>query len=137
MRNPFRQLKYLPWLALFQAAALTLLAVSVVDIALIMGLRIAVMRQAIVLLFAPPLGILMLIGISSAIGALAVYILRRFFRRQVMISVGVLWALVLCVMVLMVVRSLLPVPSLLIQANQLSLVGVVLGVFLSQGRVWR
>lgn len=137
MRNPFRQLKYLPWLALFQVAALTLLAVSVVDISLIMGLRVAVIRQAIALLFAPPLGILMLIGISAAIGALAVYVLKRFFRRQVIVSVGVLWALVLCVMVVMVVRSLLPVPSLLIQPNQLSLVGVVLGVFLSQGRGWR
>jgi hypothetical protein len=135
MSNPLRRLKFLPWTILFQDAALTVLIATLLDI-LIGSLNTPLVRQAYTLLFSPPLGILMLIAVSMAVGALAVYLLEKIFR-QVVINAAVLWALIPCLVIMIILKSWLPIPFVLVDANQSSLLGIVLGVFLKGWNYWR
>ncbi|NJL20421.1 MAG: hypothetical protein HC895_05705 [Leptolyngbyaceae cyanobacterium SM1_3_5] len=58
----------------------------------------------------------------------------EYFHRHIFLNVGVLWALVLCVMLSLLLKSLL-LPTLL--SGQLALVGIALGVFWKGRRYWR
>jgi hypothetical protein len=135
MSNPLRRLKFLPWTTLFQDAALTVLITTLLDI-LVGSLNTPLVRQTYILLFSPPLGILMLIAVSMAVGALAVYLLEKIFS-QVVINAAVLWALIPCLVIMIILKSWLPIPFVLIDANQSSLLGIVLGVFLKGWNYWR
>jgi hypothetical protein len=135
MSNPLRRLKFLPWTILFQDAALTVLITTLLDI-LVGSLNTPLVRQTYILLFSPPLGILMLIAVSMAVGALAVYLLEKIFS-QVVINAAVLWALIPCLVIMIILKSWLPIPFVLIDANQSSLLGIVLGVFLKGWNYWR
>lgn len=136
MHNPLSRLIRLPWISLLQAAALTVLIVTVLDILLIQLAVNPSLRQLLQILLSPGLQLATQVGVSFLIGALAVLILERVFRR-VPINAAVLWALVPCLMLELICKSFLPVPTLLIDPDRSSLMGLILGVFLRGLPYWR
>lgn len=135
MNNPLRSLKYLPWLTLFQVAGITVLIAAALDFLLLVSLSVPAIAQTIQLLLTPPLGLLVPIVVCGLIGALGVAVMERLFRRLV-ITPGLLWALVLCLIVVIVVKSWI-IPGFLVNSSQGNLIGLVVGVFLSSTRHWR
>lgn len=137
MNDPLRRLKQLPWLPLFLVALLTFFWASVLEWLLALGAdNVNLVRNALLMLFAPPLNLLMLIAIAIGIGALAVLFLEIMYP-QLMITTGTLWALVLCVFCVGFVRSLLPSPLALLTPSYSMLIGILLGVFLKGKPYWR
>ena len=127
MRDPLQRLKYLPWLELFQVAALTTLIVTVLDIILIEIILTLLSRWLISLsIFAAAIGI----------GALAVYLMERFFR-QIYINTAILWALIFCLALLLWIKSYLPIRVFLTGMGYPQLIGIILGVSLKGRRYWR
>ncbi len=66
---------------------------------------------------------------------LAVIILEWY--RQVIINVSVLWALILCLALALVVKSLLPLPAVLVGLDEIQLITIVVGVFWKGRPYWR
>lgn len=136
MSNPVQRLKLIPWLGLLQVAGLTILLVTFLDgLLAYLYATSQLVRDVFGLLFAPPLGNLLLLAIAVAVGAFAVYVMERGFQ-HLTINVANLWALVFCVAITLSIRSALPVPGLL-GADQTTLIGMMLGVFLGSWKYWR
>jgi len=131
----------MPWARLFQVAALTTILAIALDL-MLLGLVIysPLMREALHLLFADPLDVVMNVIVYVGVGALAVYVMETIFRKLI-INVANLWGLVFCLAVVMTLASTLEnlfgIPSLLIGAEQGSLLGLVLGVFATTWKYWR
>ena len=92
--------------------------------------------RALALLFTPPLNIVVGLAAAVGLGALAVVFLEILYP-QMLISTGVLWALLLCLFLMLVVRSLLPLPTLLLDPSYSMLIGAMLGIFLKGKPYWR
>ncbi|MBD2459472.1 peptide chain release factor 1 [Oscillatoria sp. FACHB-1407] len=141
MANPLQRLKLLPWSDLMQVAGLTLLLTTLVDSVLkYLDATNPLLRDIFDLLLEPPLEIITLISVSAGVGALAFLMLERFFQR-VIINTGTLWALVLCLIIAIAIKGLIEFVNgpfgLLLTADQASLIGLVLGVFLISWKYWR
>lgn len=139
MRNPLWRLKSLPWIPLIQNALLTVLLATVLDIALVFLLRglFSVWPQGTNAILQGGIVVLLLQFVAAGgIGALAVILMERVFR-HVMLDTATLWALVGCLALVLFVKSLLPMPILLVGLSYIQFVGMLLGLF-SQGRShWR
>lgn len=133
-RNPFGRLKQLPWLSLFLDALLTVLCVSIVEVLLLVATSVPIVAQILTLLLSPPLGILTEIAIGLGVGALAVVLLERFFPR-IRIDSGSLWALLLCLIVAIAVKTQLALR--LVDLSQTVMIGMLVGVFWYGRRYWR
>lgn len=143
MANPLRQLKYLPWTSLFIIASMTFAIVTTIELSLWLtynqldeGTQLAIVRILAATLYSPLLSLFTVGAIGVGIGALAVFLLETVEKR-VFINAGVLWALILCLIVWLIIRSYIPVPALLTGVNQLQLIGIILGVFWKGKRYWR
>lgn len=137
MTDPLRRLKFLPWRSLLQVSALTTLIVVVLDLILTVGYaQFFVIRSTLNILFSPSLGILVSFAGAVGIGALAVYLLERLYQ-QVIINTSSLWALVLCLALILILKSLLPLPSVLGSLNETQLIGIIIGVFWKGHPYWR
>jgi len=143
MRNPFQRLRSLPWVPLLLVAAMTLVILFGIEMALDILVQMPVFARVLQLLFTPPLGLLMMVAVGLGTGALSVWLLETI-RPDVFINSGVLWALVGCLILLTFVRQILLayiqtflpfVP--LISTDQISLMGMLVGVFLGGRRYWR
>ncbi|MBV8883696.1 MAG: peptide chain release factor 1, partial [Chroococcidiopsidaceae cyanobacterium CP_BM_RX_35] len=119
MTDPLRRLKFLPWRSLIQVSALVTLIVVVLEFLLVLGYEQSPgIRSAIVTLSRPPLGLLLPFAIAVGLGALAVYLLERL-HQQVSINTSCLWALVLCLALLLLFKSLVPqIPAILVAFNE-------------------
>jgi hypothetical protein len=136
MTDPLRRLKYLPWRSLLQVSGLTLLIVMVLEFLLASGAtQSSGIYQLLSILYTPPLGTLILFAMGVGVGALAVYLLERFFP-QVFINAGSLWALVPCLALFIFLKSLLPIPAL-VNLNYSQLIAIILGVFWKGRPYWR
>ncbi|HEY9751137.1 MAG TPA: peptide chain release factor 1 [Allocoleopsis sp.] len=137
MFHPLRRLKFLPWLSL---ALLTLATLAiVVGIEVIIGLsyaRVGAVRAILNVLFRPPWVAIALLAVGAGIGALAVFLLETRWR-QLSINAGVLWALVLCLILGSVLRSLIRVPLILVNPNETQFIGLIVGVFWRGRPYWR
>ena len=124
-----RKLNYLPWRELFQIAIIVTLILIPLELLVGWGYSSSpIVREIIQRIYAPPLGMLVYIAAAAGVGALAVYVGER--RRSGLVNNPSLWALVLCVMLGLFVKSLLPISSFLINFRNFgTLVGVVFGVF--------
>ena len=135
MRNPLWRLKTLPWLTLLQNALLTVLLATLLDMGLWLLSEVRVQNVGLVI----PTGIgltLLRIVIAGGIGALSVIFMERFFR-QVFLDVATLWALVGCLILMLIVKTLMPIPSFLVGLSRFQIAGLMLGLF-AQGRsYWR
>jgi hypothetical protein len=137
MNNPLRRLRQLPWVPLSLVALLTLFWASVIE--LILGFssnHIPLINNALNILVSPPLNIIMELAIAIGLGALAVIFLEIVYP-QLMIDSGVLWAMVLCLFVASLVRSILPVPTFLLEPSYTMLIGSLIGIFLKGKPYWR
>jgi hypothetical protein len=136
MNNPLRRLKQLPWLPLFLTALLTLFWATVIELLLRFGYEnVPLIQQTLEMLFTPPLSIIMGFAIAVGLGALAVTFLEIIYP-QLFISAGVLWALLLCLFLLLFLRNLV-VPAILLEASYSMLIGSMLGIFLKGKPYWR
>lgn len=118
-------------------AALAVVLVFVGEVVLLQAAQhLSLVRDSLILLLAPPLGLLVVIGMGFCAGALGVWLLETL-RKDIIINSGVLWALVGCLVLQFFVRQSLTFLPALIQLNQSTLVGIVLGVFSQGKRYWR
>jgi hypothetical protein len=133
-----RRLQYLPWRSLFLTAAATIFCTTVLAYALVFStVNWAIARQILTILYSPPWGILTDLTVSAGVGALSVYFLETLFPK-IAINVNILWSLILCLIIVLIVKSFLPLPDGLINFNEISAMGIILGVFLLGGkRYWR
>lgn len=143
MANPLRQLKYLPWNSLIIVSSMTLIIVTTLELVLGLtynqlneGTQITIVRILAATLYSPLLSLFTIGAIGVGIGALAVFLLETL-KKQVFINAGVLWALILCLIVGLIIRSYIPISDFLTNVNQLQLVGMILGVFWKGKRYWR
>jgi hypothetical protein len=136
MGNPLQRLKYLPWRSLFLLSSLIAVIVTAIDFLVVIGYNYSpVIQRTLTLLYTPPMGTLVDFAFVVGIGALAVYLLENFYRLSV--NTAVLWALVLCLAVCLVIKSLLPLPDVLVKFNEIQLMGIAIGVFWKGRPYWR
>lgn len=100
------------------------------------GTRFTIVRILAATLYSPILSLFTIGAISVGIGALAVFLLETV-EKQVFINSGVLWALILCLIIGLIIRSYVPIPALLTDVDQMQLIGIILGVFWKGKRYWR
>lgn len=132
------RLKYIPWRSLLQVSGLTIAIALALEILIALAsAQSAAIRRSLFALYRPPLGILVSLAIAFGIGVLAVYLLERFFRRQVLINTASLWALVPCLALFLLVKSFLPLPIELIRLGYAQIVGIVVGIFWKGRPYWR
>jgi len=140
MANPLHRLKFLPWRSLFLISSLVTLIFIVLDLFLTLGYNFSpAIARVINLLYGGSLGVLVQFGVVVGVGALAVYLLEKLFP-NVMLNTAVLWALVLCLVVCLLLRSLLPIPPdvlVNLDDNQVQLMAIVIGVFWKGRPYWR
>jgi hypothetical protein len=136
MPNPFRSFQYLPWLALMQSAALTVLVATALDI--LIGTAFVTLPALGTSLLSIPL-MLMVLPIAAAfgVGALAFFLTLQFFN-QIPLRVDTLWSLIGCVLLILLIKSWLPIPALLLRGfDVLTMVMVTTGCFTAGRRYWR
>lgn len=138
MRDPWRQLKTLPWLVLLQNAALAVAIAAGLDLLLVqLFLRLpsrALESSAFLLNL---LFIVLPFLAAMGLGALSVVLMERWFQ-SVYLNTATLWALVPCLALMLFIKGLLPiVPALLIGLSYTHVVGMVLGIFFRGKRYWR
>jgi hypothetical protein len=137
MTDPLRRLKYLPWRSLLQVSGIAVIIVIVLEFLLALAYtNSSVIRSMLSMLFAPPVGILLILAAAVGVGVLAVYLLERLYQ-QVRINTASLWALVLCLALVLFVKSLLPLPALLVNLSYIQLMGIVVGVFWKGRPYWQ
>jgi hypothetical protein len=133
MRNPFWRLKTLPWLVLVQAALITVLIASLLDVLLAI---------ALLQLPQPPTflngvsGLLLIIVSAGGGGVLAVAVMETIFAR-VLLNQGVLWALLACLTGLLWLKQWIPIPAVLVGLSYYQFVGMTVGLFSKGRRYWR
>jgi len=137
MLDPLRRLKYLPWRSLALLTVVTLAIVAVIEVAIGLSYaQISVVRAVLNILFSSPWGVLTLLLVGAGIGVLAVFLLETKWQ-HLSINGGVLWALVLCLILGSVVRSLIPLPTILVSPGQTQFMGFIVGVFWRGRPYWR
>ncbi len=128
MSNPLRRFRHLPWKALIQSALLTVAIATVVDWLILVGLRFQLIAQTLTLLYSGSLSPIMGLAVALGLGALAVYLLNRVFHQSIRNSAN-LWGLILCLIVVLMVKSWI-IPGLILHSQQMAIIGIVLGVFI-------
>ena len=137
MRNPFWRLKSLPWASLLQVAGLAVLLATAADLLLAQAFGILIQGLAGPLL--PFLRLVMLVlplAAGFGIGALGIVILERLFT-NLYLDTGTLWGLVPCIVLVLFMKGLVPIPSFLVSVGYPQLVGSILGIFVVGKRHWR
>lgn len=135
--QPVNSFKLLPWQTLIRTSVITLGLVMGVDYGLTRFLPSA-SQTAIEVMFASPLGGLYSAVVDGGIGILGVVVLEKLMKSRPVINVSTLWALILCLLLALVLRSWISLPGVFLsQLHQISLVGVLLGVFGKGQRYWR
>lgn len=137
MSDPLRHLKTLPWRELLQVAAFANLCVIGVELFLAWGFtQSRTVRDTLTLLYGSPLRILLPFVAAVGMAALAVYFF-EYWQQQFLLNRSSLWALVACLLLGLLLKSLLPIPSLLVSLSQTSLIGIVMGIFWKGRPYWR
>lgn len=114
-----------------------MLIVAVLDFLLIIGLtQSVVIQDALVILLSPPWSLVAVAAAGVGIGALAVYLFERLYG-QVLINTSTLWALILCLILGLGLKSLLPLPGILTGLNYTQVIGLLVGVFWKGRHYWR
>jgi hypothetical protein len=136
MFDPLRRLKYLPWIPLLQVALITVFIAVAIDALLFQALRVPVVFTILVQILNSPFSIFLILGAAFGVGCLAIIVLERF--RHVVINASTLWALVGCLALWVLVRSLLPFPRILTPGFDINpMVCMALGVFIKGKPHWR
>jgi hypothetical protein len=132
-------LKQLPWRSLFLAALLAVVIVKAFDYVVVKGLLTFDSNATISNLLVTGPGVLLLFGGGGlAIGGLGVLCLERFGNVR-FINANVLWALILCLLIMLWLLSQLDVAGIGFaqQFSETHLIGIVIGVFWKGQSYWR
>ncbi len=136
MPNPFRSFQYLPWVALMQSAGLTVLVATALDM-LTGTVLVSLPTVGRPLLGIPLFSMVLPIAAAFGVGALAFFLTRQFFN-QIPLRTDTLWSLIACVLLVLFVKSWLPVPSLFLRGfDVITMVMVTTGCFTAGRRYWR
>lgn len=126
-----------PWLQLLQVAAIAILLVTIIDVVIIVALSYSQLLYRIVgPLLSSPLGLILSLAAMAGVGALGVYLCESW-QRQVILSNNSLWALVLCLIGMLALKSLLPLPELFVSLSYYNVIGMLVGVFWKGRPYWR
>lgn len=137
MNDPWYRFKSQPWQALLKVSALTIAIVIVLEQLLLLAVAYSqLFQRSLSLLFFFPLNIILPLAAAVGIGALSVYICDRW-QRFIFLNAGSLWALVLCLALGLLLKSWLPIPSLLVDFSYYSVIGMLVGVFWKGRPYWR
>jgi len=140
MGNPLRRLSRLPWISLMITAGLTGIWIFVMEFFLGFGIvRSPLVQNVMVTLLSPPLGLIFTLAIGVGVGGLELYLLEIIYP-SLRIDTGVMWALVLCLIGAIALKTILladTLPLTLVSLNQTQLIGAVLGVFWKGKAYWR
>lgn len=133
-----QQLKNLPWRWLMQSAIAANLVAMVMELVLVFAVAYSsAMRQSLgFLLSSPLLGTLLPIAALVGVGALSVYLL-ELWNQQYLLNRNSLWALVGCLLLVLLLKTILPLPSFLTSLSRGGLVSVLIGVFWKGRPYWR
>ncbi|MGD1704874.1 peptide chain release factor 1 [Dapis sp. BLCC M229] len=138
MNNIWQRLKNLPWQELSLVSFIATLTVVASEVLLILSLTyFFVILKPLNMLFSSPIfGVLIPIGVAVGMGALAVYLL-EWWQKEWLLNNSSLWALVLCLFIGLLLKSFLPLPSILLSASKASLISLAVGVFWKGRPYWR
>ena len=138
MNNIWQRLKNLPWQELSLVSLVATLTVVASEVLLILSLTyFFVILKPLNMLFSSPIfGVLIPIGVAVGMGALAVYLL-EWWQKEWLLNNSSLWALVLCLFIGLLLKSFLPLPSILLSASKASLISLAVGVFWKGRSYWR
>ncbi|AFZ42767.1 hypothetical protein PCC7418_0538 [Halothece sp. PCC 7418] len=137
MNDPLRGFKSQPWKPLFLVALITIAIASAIDYLLIFLIsNLPALQQSISIVLSPPLGILLPLAAAAGVGVLGV-IVCDYFQSQIFLNAGSLWALVLCLLIILGLTNLLPLPSFLVSLSYPTFLGMMVGVFWKGRYYWR
>ncbi len=138
MNNIWQRLKNLPWQELSLVSLVATLTVVASEVLLRLSLiYFFVILKPLNMLFSSPIfGVLIPIGVAVGMGALAVYLL-EWWQKEWLLNNSSLWALVLCLFIGLLLKSFLPLPSILLTASKASLISLAVGVFWKGRPYWR
>ncbi len=137
MNDTLRRFKSQPWKPLFLVSLITVAIASAIDYLLIFLIsNVPGIQQSVSFLLSPPLGILLPLAVAAGVGVLGVAVCDRF-QSQIFLNAGSLWALVLCLVIILGLRGLLPLPSFLVRLSYPGLLGMMVGVFWKGRNYWR
>jgi hypothetical protein len=136
MSKFWQRFQRIPWRELFTVAIASNLALIAWELLLGLSLMYSPpIRAFLEILLGSPLGVLLPVGSAIAIGALAVYIMEKW-SQQYLLNRGNLWALVLCLLLILIVKQFIPVPLALVDLSQITLMGIIIGVFWKGRPYW-
>ena len=131
------RLRSLPWRSLLEVSGITVAIAIVLEIIIGLGVtQSAAIGEMIQFLYTPPLERIITLMTAAGFGVLAVYVLERFYP-HVLINSSSLWALVPCLALTLWLKSLLPLPSLLVSLSYPNLVAMIVGIFWKGRPYWR
>lgn len=137
MNKFIQRFKNLPWMALWQSVTLTYLIVAIAEVLMIWGITQSLaLRKMIKILYAQPLDLLILFGVGVGVGALAIYLI-EIRPPKIFLNTTCLWVLFLCLLVtLLIYKSIFP-PVLLLSTSQITIMGILMGLFWKGRTYWR
>lgn len=128
MRWPLYRIKNQPWKPLALVAAGTVLAATILERLVYAGIQVSPgFGRIFGSLFGTPIAVVCLTLVGFGVGVLGVWACDRW--TNVYLNVASLWALVLCLLVAVWLKSQLPLPPLLVNFARESLIGMLVGVF--------
>ncbi len=136
MPNPFRSFQHLPWSALLLSAGLTVLVATAIDI--LFGMAIAFIPTfGRLIISLPLLSQVLAIAAPFGVGALAIYLTLQFFS-QILLRTDTIWSLIGCVLLILLIKNWLPIPSIFLRGfNIVTVMMVTVGSFTAGRRYWR
>lgn len=136
MSKFWQRFQRIPWRELFTVAIASNLALIALELLLSLSVIYSPpIRAFLQILLGSPLGVLLPVGIAIAMGSLAVYIMEKW-RQQYLLNRGNLWALVLCLLLILIVKLFIQVPLVLVDLSQITLMGIIIGVFWKGRPYW-
>ncbi|WP_017304901.1 hypothetical protein [Spirulina subsalsa] len=133
--NPWRNFQQQPWSILFLVAGMTVLFGAIADQFLVLLLGQSEAANTLLSpLFSPPWGEVMPFLVGLGLGVLGVLLAQRQ-RSRLMLNSGTLWALVLCLLVSVIVKSAI-LPYGILQMSGVTLTGIIVGVFWKGRPYW-
>ncbi len=137
MNNFIQRLKNLPWSSLLQSVALTYLIVAIAEILMIWGItQSKALQKMMAILYAPPLGLLILFGVGVGVGALSVYLI-EIRSSKVFLNTTCLWVLFLCLLAALFLYKSILTPVILLSTSQITIMGILIGLFWKGRPYWR
>jgi hypothetical protein len=136
MYDPWRSFQRQPWLPLAKVASLTIVASFLLDYLFFWGLNYPLIRSIFQFVNVPSIATLSIILVTVGFGYLAVY-LCEIWQPQVYLNRASLWALVLCLIMALWLKSLLPVAQFWLSLSFPSIVMITVGVFWRGRQFWR